>query len=321
MYCPKCGKAADENAVFCENCGYSTVKIVLNEGNASPAPLKAAIKKKLPPSTFWTGIVALLVICALVAVIVFRAPGSPVPAAADPAGLEISAPVDTKAASATDEETSSKESQGFATPEDAIRHFYEALAANDFDKAIEACAVREQAESFDFPGSVERLKMHMPFVNMAPSTCEMFRDLNNTATAGAFAGQIKIMVYSFFVTEGLDGKPVMADRNYAENFAKAVDPQKLHDLKLLRVDPPVKSLLESTKNVENFTKAAKIYGAEEQTERIVLYELNGETYAGGFGLYRYASGWKICRLNSNLAGQPSYGTVTKMTEQEYEGLL
>ena len=43
---------------------------------------------------------------------------------------------------------------GFATPEDAVRHFCEALAANDFDKAMDACAAAEQAPDADW---LERL--------------------------------------------------------------------------------------------------------------------------------------------------------------------
>jgi hypothetical protein len=210
----------------------------------------------------------------------------------------------------------------FPTPEDAIKHFCGALAANDFAMALEACAVREQAEGFDFPGYVDRLKVHMLYTSPAPSTGDMYKDLNEAALMGGFANQIKTLIYSFFVTEGLDGTPVTpADRAYAEEFERAVDAKKLANLKLLRIDPPMKSILESAKNVENFGKMAKLYGAEEMTERIALYELDGRTFVGGFGLYRYASGWKICRLYSNLAGLSAMGAAAETTTQQYEGML
>ena len=210
----------------------------------------------------------------------------------------------------------------FPTPEDVIRHFCQALAANDFEAALDACAVREQAEGFDFSGYVDRMKMHMPVTNPAPSTSDMYRDLNEAAILGGFTGQIKTLSYSFFVTDGLDGKPVTpADRAYAETFEEAVDPKKLADLRLLRVDPPMKFTLESEKNMENFSEMAKLYGAEEMTERIVLYELDGRTFMGGFGLYRYASGWRICRLYSNLAGLSPTGAAVAATEQQYVEML
>lgn len=77
----------------------------------------------------------------------------------------------------------------------------------------------------------------------------------------------------------------------------------------------------SEKNIENFNKHAQLYGADEQTERVVLYELNGEYYCGGFQIMRYKNNWKIISLYSNLAGQSPYGTVTKITQVEFEQIL
>ena len=146
-------------------------------------------------------------------------------------------------------------------------------------------------------------------------------DLNEANHIGSFASQIKALTYSFFITDGIDGKPVTpADRAYAQ-AEKAVDLKSLSNMILLRIDPPAKSNLESEKNVENFNKMAELYGAEEMTERIVLYELDGQTFMGGFGLYRYASGWKICRFYSNLAGLPLTGAAVKTTAQQYEEML
>lgn len=143
----------------------------------------------------------------------------------------------------------------------------------------------------------------------------LYPDLNAASILGNFSRRTKMLVFSFFVTKGLDGKPIVpVDRAYAEAFELAVDTQKLGHLRLLRVDLPRKAILESDKNAENFSKTAKLYGAQEMTERIVLYELDGRTFLGGFQLYRYASGWKICSLHSNLAGLPA-------TVQQYAGAL
>jgi len=210
---------------------------------------------------------------------------------------------------------------GFATPEDAIRHFAGALATGDFDGAIEACAVREQAEGFDFPGYVERFKSHMAVTMPAPATSDFFRDLNAASTLGSLATQAKVLVYSFFVTEGLGGQSVSADRAYAEGFQQAVDASKLASLKLLRIDPPKKSHLWNAHNIQNFDRTARLFGADAMTERIALYDLDGKTFAGGFGLYRFPSGWKICRLASNLAGLPVTGAAQPATLQDYADML
>jgi hypothetical protein len=213
-------------------------------------------------------------------------------------------------------------SPGFPTPEDAVRHFVDALVAGDFDGAMAACSIEEQADGFDFPGYIDRVKTHMMFSSPAPSTSDLYRDLDAAATLGSLANQTKMLVYSFFVTEGLDGQPLMpADRAYAEEFQKAVDPSKLADLELVRIDPPMKRLLWTANNINNFNKMANLYGAETMTERIALYELDGQTFVGGFGLYRYESGWKIFKLNSTLAGTSATGAAMSATLEDYEGML
>lgn len=215
------------------------------------------------------------------------------------------------------------ESPVFPTPEDAIRHFVAALAENDFEKAVQAFAIDEYADGYDFNGMLDRLKALMPMTQMAPSEYEMFAEINKASALSTLANQTKMMVYSFFVPEVKGGTTmyVGGDREDAQAFAEAVDPGKLKNLKLLRIDPPVQHILNSEKNVENFTKMAVVYGAEEMTERIVLYELDGKLFLGGFGLLRYGEGWKILRLNSILANLSSFGTVEETTAEGYASLL
>jgi hypothetical protein len=211
----------------------------------------------------------------------------------------------------------------FTKPEDAIHHFAAALSENDLQKALQACAVEEYAKGFDFVGMVDRLKTLMPIQQMAPSEYDLFVEMNKISAMGTLVNQMKMMIYSFFVPEVKDGKPmyVGVGMDDAKKFAEAVDPGKLKNLKLLRIDPPVQNILNSEKNIENFQKMAVLYGAQEMTERIALYELDGKTYLGGFGLLRYGDGWKILRLNSNLAGLSAMGTVEEITIDEYASLL
>ena len=114
--------------------------------------------------------------------------------------------------------------------------------------------------------------------------------ISSMLRAGGFTLLTCTMVLSILALPALTSASAEADtsveddRAYAEAFEEAVDPKKLADLRLLRVDPRMKSTLESEKNMENFSEMAKLYGAEEMTERIVLYELDGRTFMGGFGL-------------------------------------
>ena len=171
MYCPQCGSAVVEDAAYCNVCGSPVEKALPNA--AASKRLTSKEKWRLPLSTLVTGLVAVFAILGLLFVLVSRAEGT------------------TGQGAATAEGDFAKETPTFATPEDAVRYFYEALVANDFGMALEACAVREQAEGYDFLGWVDRLKTHMPLVHMAPSTGAMFRDMNDAAAAGTFAGQIK----------------------------------------------------------------------------------------------------------------------------------
>lgn len=216
-----------------------------------------------------------------------------------------------------------EEAPVFVAPEDAIRHFAAALSENDLQKAFQACAVEEYAAGYDFAGMVDRLKVLMPMQQMAPSEYDLFVEMNKISAMGTLVNQMKMMVYSFFVPEVKEGTPMYSDGSldHAKKFAEAVDPGKLKNLKLLRIDPPMQRILNSETNITNFQKMAVLNGAQEMTERIVLYELDGKTYLGGFGLLRYEGGWKIQRLNSNLTGLSSLGTVEETTMDAYASLL
>ena len=211
----------------------------------------------------------------------------------------------------------------FLTPEDAVRHFAAALSQNDLQKALQACAIAEYAAGYDFAGTVNRLATLIPMQQMAPSEYDLFVEMNRISAMGTLVNQMKMMVYSFFVPEVKEGTPMYTNGSLedARAFAKAVDPGKLKNLKLLRIDPPMQKILNSERNITNFQKRAALNGAQEMTERIVLYELDGKTYLGGFGLLRYEDGWKIQRLHSDLAGLSSFGTVEETTLEAYASLL
>jgi hypothetical protein len=181
----------------------------------------------------------------------------------------------------------------FSKPEDAINHFVSALSENDLQKALQACAVEEFAQGYNFAGMVDRQKAFIPIQQMAPSEYGMFAEINRIGAMGTLVSQMKMMIYSFFVPEVKDGTPMYVGGSVddAKKFAEAVNPEKLKNLKIVRIDPPMQSILSSEKNTMNFQRMAELYGAQEMTERIVLYELDGKLYLGGFGLLRYGQGW------------------------------
>ena len=210
-----------------------------------------------------------------------------------------------------------------STPEEAIGSFVAALCENDLQKALQVCAIEDYAAGYDFVGMVDYMKTFMPLQQMAPSEYGLYAGINAISAMYALTNQIKMMIYSFFVPEVGDGKPmyVGGSMDDAKAFATTVDPAKLKNLKLVRTDPPMQTLLNSEKNVKAFQRWADIYGADEMTERIALYELDGKTYLGGFVLLRYGEEWRIKSLNSNLAGLSVMGTVEETTPAAYASLL
>lgn len=57
---------------------------------------------------------------------------------------------------------------------------------------------------------------------------------------------------------------------------------------------------------------ARVYGADDATERIVLYKLNDSYYWGGMHLIKYGKYWRIDGLNSAFADQNAFGFLQKI---------
>lgn len=204
-----------------------------------------------------------------------------------------------------------QETSSFPTPEDAIRHFVDGLTQGNLQTMLEACAVNQQAQGYDFAGMMDRLKAFLPATQPAPSEYGLFQDMNRATIQATLVTQMRTMVYSFFVPEVADGTTLYVGegRETAEKFIQAVDPAQLQALTIVRIDPPNKAILETERNMQNFVRQAATYGAQERTERVILYDLNGAAFCGGFSLLRYGDSWFINSLNSVLAGQSSLGAV------------
>jgi hypothetical protein len=187
---------------------------------------------------------------------------------------------------------------------------------------MDACAIDEAAEGFDFEGTVNRVKVLLPLTMPAPSQYGFFRDCNRAAQAGTMANQAKMFVYSLLSSCKLSADPVyeLTDEEL-KDLMISLDPVNVEALKTLRIDIPMPDIMGSDMNIENFTKMANLRGAEEATERIALFEFGGEYYLGGFQLMRYDTGWKITGLFSNLAGTSPLGTVALTSPDEYANLV
>jgi hypothetical protein len=207
----------------------------------------------------------------------------------------------------------------FATPEAALQHFAESIAKNDVRAALQAFAINQQAAAFDFTAMSERLGVIHPIQTLSPAEYPMYIDLNRLALISRYGGQLKFFVYSFYATEPLGETTRIQDEpERISAFIESVNPEQLANLKINTV---IRIIANSEKLLDIGQQQAKPVGADEVTELVVLYELDGGYYLGGARLLRYGESWKLDGLSSALAGMPALGTVTKTTQGDFETFI
>lgn len=208
----------------------------------------------------------------------------------------------------------------FDTPEEAVEYFVQAISQNDLEDAFKACSIEEYSSGFDFFKLSKRLQAFTP-KDLAPSQYIMYEEMNAYIIASRLVSQIKTFTYSLLTDMDLTQIKIIENDDEILEFIEEVNPEKLKNLKLVRVDMPYPNLLKSEKAVKNLKAQAETYGANEATEMAAFYELDGQTYLGGFYLIRYNSGWKIVSINSAFLGTSVDGSAIKMTMDEYLELL
>jgi hypothetical protein len=207
----------------------------------------------------------------------------------------------------------------FATPEAAMRYFVERIAKNDAVAALQAFAINQYAEKFDFTAYSERLGVIQPIHSLSPTGYPMYIELNRLELVSRYAQQIKFFSYSFYATEPLGETIRIQDEpERVSAFVESVNPEQLTNLKISKV---IRIIALSEQMIDAWQQQAKPVGADEATEIIVLYELDGNYHLGGARLLRYGESWKLDGLNSTIASTAALGTVTKTTQEEFETLI
>lgn len=209
----------------------------------------------------------------------------------------------------------------FATPQAAINHFVESIAKNDAVAALQAFAVNQYAEEFDFAAQTKHLNALDIYQSLAPTDTAMYTQLNRLSLLAKYGQNIKLFCYSFYSTESLEGKIVAPINDRPERidaFITSVNPKQLTNLKIAKV---FKLTILSERLQNTLEEQAKIVGAEEFSEFVVFYELDGDYFAGGIHLLGYDGAWKIDSLGSALTGVSAVGTVLKTTPEALRAFL
>ena len=210
--------------------------------------------------------------------------------------------------------------ESFATPEKAIGYFLDALKENDFRKALAACAIDEYSQGFDFEAYTDRMGAFVFYASPAPSDYPLYVELTKYERMAQIAKKIKFFCFSLLATE----KEYQAtipnpSKERITAFIRSSNPAGLSGLEIISIDKP--ELVEHERHKSNEKTRAQCFGAEDGTERLVLFRLDGELYYSGFHLLKYKKSWKIDDFYSALTGTSPLGNAEKIDVFSYKGLI
>jgi len=207
----------------------------------------------------------------------------------------------------------------FGTPEAAVEHFVKSIAADDLDGALQAFAVDELVARAELIASETAKRRERSGVRVSKS--RTFLRMFAIKLTAECASETRRFVYALLLdNDRADWLTEATDANI-DSFIRAADPARLKSLQTVRIDQPVPSVTRTASALENAKAHASAEGADDSTERIALFRLDGKHYRGVFGLLRYGGSWRIRRLSSFHDGDgPHDPPVRATTPEKYQEL-
>lgn len=198
----------------------------------------------------------------------------------------------------------------FDTPEDALIYFINEVKAQDLQGALRACGINKVSENYNFHYFTKRIEA-ITITTHLPEEYELYREINKLDRAAMISKTIGFFIRSMLNPEDSDYSfyqtYLVEDSAEINSFILHWNPDKIANLTILEYDLPAQEIWYTQRNQENLKKQALIYGADDRSELVVLYELNGETYINGFSFLLYDEGWCIEHMVSNLANTEYLG--------------
>lgn len=210
----------------------------------------------------------------------------------------------------------------FNTPEEAITFYMQGVAQGNVSQIMQACAINEMGEGFNFELYTNRLRA-LTILSPAPSDYPLYAEINKVQFSWQILNQVRSLAYGLLATEKrvVEGQTVLIDPEGTISFMNEVDPERLAQLQVLEMGVPRPDIATTERNLENWSTVAQTYGADELTERVVLFLFEGNYYYAGFTLLRYGDNWKISSASSVLAGLSTFGTPQITTEAAFQELI
>lgn len=213
----------------------------------------------------------------------------------------------------------------FKTPEEAITWYFEGITQADARKVLQACAIDEKAAGFRFDLYIEHVGYFLPST-LSPANDPLYVEVNKMQLAADSLNRAKGLLYGLLSDEEVakefgEHRSIKMNPEMATAFMNDVDPRRLAQLQVHRIDLPRRKLMQRDSYQKRAARLASIYGADERTERVVLFSFEQNYYYVGFTLLRYGENWKIEYQVSQMAGTSESGVPQKTTVEDYERLL
>jgi hypothetical protein len=169
--------------------------------------------------------------------------------------------------------------------------------------------------SFNYDAYSRRLQAMLPVMSPSPSQSAVFAQLNRISMLSTLSRQVKMMLYSLLTDldeNEMSGQTIAnPDDGRISSFINSCDSRKISGLAVLKIKLPA-AVMNDDRARKIAVEQAKCYGADDSTERIVLYKLNESYYWGGVHLFKYGKYWRIDILCSAYANSSPLGNLTKM---------
>lgn len=212
--------------------------------------------------------------------------------------------------------------ESFNTPEETITFYMQAVASAEVPEIMKAIAADEMSENFRFDLYVDRIRSLNP-QSPGPSDYVFYEEINKAQFSWQLLFQTRNLAYGLLATEkGLvEGMTLFLEPEEFAMFANEVNPERLAQLEVVAIDVPYPEIVETERLQEIWNAQARIYGADELTERVALLLFDEEYYFVGFTLLRYGEDWKISIVSSALSGTSALGAPLQTTEEEYQDMV
>lgn len=212
--------------------------------------------------------------------------------------------------------------ESFETPEEAITFYMQAFAENDIAKIMQSLAVDEMSENFNFEAYVNRLQV-LNIQSPAPSEYEFYVEINRAQFTSQILLQTRNLAYGLLATEKslVEGQVLLLEPEQFAMFATEVNPERLAELEVVEIGLPFPEFSLTERAQEIWSAQAGMYGADELTERVVLFLFEDEYYFTGFNVLRYGDNWKISFASSVIAGSSALGGPTPTTLEEFQDMI